>query len=56
MDAQYLKMRLKEEHKLVLNEFLSESQLNFPWEKDGDYIYKTSIGDIVELYKFIEVD
>jgi len=56
MDAQYLKMRLKKEHKEALNKFISESNLDFPWEEEDVNIYKTSIGDIIELYKFIEVD
>ncbi|MEW6419495.1 MAG: hypothetical protein AB1480_15505 [Nitrospirota bacterium] len=50
LDACYIKTRLKDEHKGLINKF---GLTMFPWEEVSTLKYTTPFGDIVELYEFI---
>ncbi|MFN3479774.1 MAG: Cas10/Cmr2 second palm domain-containing protein [Thermodesulfovibrionales bacterium] len=52
-EACYIKTRLKQEHRELINSF---QLTRFPWEEVKPNEYKTPLGDITELYEFINIE
>ncbi len=57
LEGTILKQRLKEEQCTVMEKIENDFSINkFPWHEIGPKNYATPLGDIVELYEFIEVN